>query len=88
MELPSENGDAFFLFVAIAVGMEIGGVGRTVAVIGGARIAGMDVRGREDVVVGVGNAIFVGLADEFMAHLDDLIKIPLLHNTGRKFQIC
>lgn len=74
MELSSENGDAFFLLVVIAVGMEIGGVGRTVAVIGGARIDGTAVRGREEVVVGVGKAMVVILADEFIAHLKRFIQ--------------
>lgn len=75
IELSSENGEAFFLLVVIAVGMDIGGVGRTVAVIGGARMAGMEVRGREDVVVGVGKAIVVTLVDEFIAHLGENILV-------------
>lgn len=53
---------------AAAHGIEIGGVGRTVAVIGGARIEGTVVRGN-DVVIGVGRAIVVAFVDEFMAQL-------------------
>lgn len=72
MELSSENGEDFFLLLAVVVGaaehgIEIGGVGRTVAVMGGARIEGTAVR-ENDVVIGVGRAMVVAFVDEFMAH--------------------